>query len=213
MNRYQHIIWDWNGTLLNDVDLCVDVMNRMLLKRGMSGIDTIRYRDIFDFPVESYYRELGFDFAVDSFEGLAHEYCDEYDQRVLECSLQAGTLDILRTLSDTKIQQSILSACEQNSLLRVIEHHGLTPHFSDVVGQMNSYATGKILAGRTLVERSAISSSNTLLIGDTLHDLEVAKSLGATCVLIANGHHSRHRLSAGHEDVVDSLEGVLEYAV
>ena len=213
MSQYQHIIWDWNGTLLNDVDLCVDVMNRMLQKRGIAGIDVNRYREVFDFPVESYYRAIGFDFAVESFEDLAQEYCNEYDERVLECSLQGGVPQLLRALSDANIQQSILSACEQNALHTVIEHHQITPHFCEVVGQSNSYATGKIQAGRTLVERSAISSSNTLLVGDTLHDLEVAESLSTSCVLIANGHHSRHRLSLEHPNVVDSLEGVFAYLV
>lgn len=185
----------------------------MLLKRGMPGIDADRYRDIFDFPVESYYRTLGFDFAVESFEDLAHEYCDAYDQRVLECSLQCGVSQLLRAISAANIQQSILSACEHNALLAVVEHHRLAPYFSDVVGQSNNYATGKIEEGQALVERSAINSSNTLLVGDTLHDFEVAESLGVACVLVADGHHSRHRLSVQHEEVVDSLEDIFAYAV
>ncbi|GAI63219.1 unnamed protein product [marine sediment metagenome] len=79
--KHKHIIWDWNGTLINDVWLVVEIMNKMLKKRNLSKIDSKKYREIFDFPVTKYYSKLGFDFSNESFEKLTVEFISEYYQR------------------------------------------------------------------------------------------------------------------------------------
>ena len=213
MARYRHIIWDWNGTLLDDVDLCIDVINAMLRGRNLAEVDCSRYREIFDFPVIGYYRALGFDFDAESFEDLAHLYCDAYDNRVSECSLHADVATVLDRLSQSGSTQSILSSCEQAALHDAINRFGLAQQFAAVVGQSDRYAVGKEAAGRALLAGSQIPASQTLLIGDTLHDHEVARVLGIDCILVANGHHSRQRLEVVGDPVVDTLEQVIAHAI
>ena len=65
--RKNLIIWDWNGTLLSDVDACVKAMNIMLDKRKMGSIDIEFYKEKFTFPVKDYYVALGFDFNKESY--------------------------------------------------------------------------------------------------------------------------------------------------
>ena len=67
---YKHIIWDWNGTLLDDGWLFVDVMNTILKRRKMNTITLEKYREIFGFPVKNYYIKLGFDLEKEPFEDL-----------------------------------------------------------------------------------------------------------------------------------------------
>lgn len=212
MVQYQHIIWDWNGTLLNDIGLCVDVMNGLLRKRKMPEIDAKQYREIFDFPVESYYRALGFDFKLEPFEILANVYCENYDRRVPECSLHKGAIQALSQFAAAVPQQSILSSCEQVALNEAIERFGLMAQFSEIIGQSNRYAVGKAEAGKALISSSGVSAYQTVLIGDTQHDYEVAQLLGVDCILVANGHNSPRRLEAVGEVVLDSLEQVVAYA-
>ena len=76
--QYQHIIWDWNGTLLNDGWLFVDVMNSILLNRKMKTITLEKYRQIFGFPVKEYYINLGFDLEKEPFEICGLEFINEY---------------------------------------------------------------------------------------------------------------------------------------
>ena len=65
--RYNHIVWDWNGTLLDDLWLCLDAINSVLDSRGMNRVDEISYRKIFTFPVIDYYEQLGFNFKNENF--------------------------------------------------------------------------------------------------------------------------------------------------
>jgi len=76
--KYKRVIWDWNGTLINDVCLVVEIMNKMLKKRNLPRIDSKIYREIFDFPVTKYYLTLGFDFSKELFEELTDEFISEY---------------------------------------------------------------------------------------------------------------------------------------
>ena len=68
--KYNHIIWDWNGTLLNDVELCASIMNNLLRNESLSEISLEKYREIFTFPVEEYYKLAGHNFERNSFEIL-----------------------------------------------------------------------------------------------------------------------------------------------
>ena len=68
--NYKHIIWDWNGTLINDAWLFVDVMNKFLTQRKLKSINVNKYRDIFGFPIKKYYEKLGFNLSKEPFEKL-----------------------------------------------------------------------------------------------------------------------------------------------
>ncbi len=75
-----HILWDWNGTLLDDVDLCVFTMSEVLAKHGLKKIDKKPSRETFCFPVMKYYQSLGFDFenshAMESFSSVMVCSCE-----------------------------------------------------------------------------------------------------------------------------------------
>ncbi|MEJ2616368.1 MAG: hypothetical protein P8Z35_15535 [Ignavibacteriaceae bacterium] len=78
MRKYKHIIWDWNGTLFDDVELCHNIINGLLIRNEIEEISLQRYREIFDFPVKKYYKTAGLDFNKTSFEILGKQFMDEY---------------------------------------------------------------------------------------------------------------------------------------
>ena len=79
----KRIVWDWNGTLFDDVELCFHCINSVLTSHHCQPLpDVEAYRNVFGFPIEDYYRELGFDFSVTPFSQLAKEYMELYQTRV-----------------------------------------------------------------------------------------------------------------------------------
>ena len=206
--RYRHIIWDWNGTLLDDLDLCVDVMNGLLGRRGLPLLDRARYLRLFDFPVRTYYERLGFDFDRDSFETLSVEFISAYDARRWGCQLQSGAQTILGSLQSAGVTQSVLSAYRQETLQEIVGHFGLTPRFKRILGLANIYAHSKTELGRNWVAELGLPPGEILLIGDTLHDLDVAQAIGVDCVLVACGHHPEARLRSRTDRVLADLSGL-----
>lgn len=202
---YRHIIWDWNGTLIDDLDYCIGIMNVILRRRGLPELDRARYHAVFDFPVRDYYARLGFDPARDSFETLSVEFIDAYDARRLECPLQPGARRTLAAVQAAGLTQSILSAYRHETLLDVVGHFGLLPHFIHLAGLDNIYAHSKAELGWAQLAKLALPPREILLVGDTVHDLEVARELGVDCVLVAAGHHPAEKLRRHHPRVLASL--------
>ncbi|MCK5766856.1 MAG: HAD family hydrolase [Candidatus Atribacteria bacterium] len=209
INNYKHIIWDWNGTLVDDVWLVVEIMNKMLKKRHLPGIDSKKYREIFDFPVIKYYIKLGFDFSRESFEKLTVEFISEYYERFNECRLFNHTEEFLKKIRDLGISQSILSASKEDVLIEKIKYYGIEKNFCKIVGLENHYAESKIEKGKKWIVSLNLNPHEVLLIGDTVHDFIVSKHIGSDCQLIANGHNSRKKLEKLGACVVGSMQEML----
>ena len=207
--KYRHIIWDWNGTLLNDVWLCVDMMNRVLRENDLPEITTDEYKKVFDFPVKRYYEKLGFDFNKVSFEKVGTDFIRYYNERHYECELQPGAVEALAGLKKTGVGLSLLSAREESDLLLELKNREVFHFFDRVSGLNDHYADGKTENGKKLIRDLGLKHHEVVFIGDTLHDAEVADSIGADCILIARGHHNPERLVEAGVPVFDSIEQVL----
>ena len=205
----RHVIWDWNGTLLNDAWLCVEILNGMLKERNLPPVTEHIYREVFTFPVVNVYRTMGFDVSAVEFEKASYEYIEAYQARRSECQLQIGAADALSTFMRAGIGQSILSAYRQDMLDSIIREMGIEKYFQRLSGNTNIFAASKVEYGRTLVSDIGLPKGDIVMIGDTKHDYEVASELGIRCVLVSCGHCSRERLTVLGAPVVDSLDDLV----
>lgn len=194
MKKIKTIFWDWNGTLLNDVYECIEIINICLAKRSLKPLTLQEYLEKFEFPVKKYYENIGFDFSVESFESAGQEYIDAYSRRMFDCALHHGVENALEAARKTGARQFILSALNHDALLLCIERFRLGKFFDQVRGLSDSYAHSKIELGRHLLKDSACEKESAIMVGDTVHDFETAAAMGIDCVLLAAGHNSRKRL-------------------
>jgi phosphoglycolate phosphatase len=202
----KHVIWDWNGTLLDDMAHCISVMNAMLQESGLDRLDSERYRALFDFPVRRYYERLGFEAHNPAWERLAARFIRDYDEGVRGCALHSGAARALEQLSARGVDNIILSAARRHSIEALLDHFGIRQWLAQVLGLSDHYAESKTHLGIQWIERSRATLGDTLLVGDTTHDYEVAQAMGIPCVLVAYGHHGRDKLSKCGCPVVDSIE-------
>jgi phosphoglycolate phosphatase len=208
INNYNTIIWDWNGTLLDDAWLGVAIMDNMLKSRNLAGLSLEKYREIFDFPVKDYYSKLGLDFSVEPFEKLGNEFIERYDSLRFECKLRNSARELLEKFNTLGKRQFILSARNHKQLDEEIEFHGIQHYFEHFSGLNDNYANGKLEMGLKFIELQGIDTNKAVLIGDTLHDFEVAQALGIDCVLVEGGHQSVRKLKKSDAQVVIGLEEI-----
>ena len=203
-DEIQHVVWDWNGTLLDDTLACVNAINTMLTQREAARIDMAHYRETFGFPVIDFYRRINFPLEGEDWDSLAREFHGLFlaDPTM---RLQDGARDVLAHLRRRGIQQSILSASEQGILTHMLTGFGIHGYFTEVFGVDNMHGVSKMDLGRSLLQKLALPPGRMLLIGDTLHDAEVAQTLGLRCVLVAQGHQSVPRLEQAGVTVFGSL--------
>lgn len=201
MQQVNYVIWDWNGTLLDDVDVCVQVMNSILTERGIPCLDKKIYREIFSFPVIDYYRKAGLDLTQEPFERLAHIYIDRYQRESAACGLYKEATSVLASLRNRAIRQVVLSATKADQLTVQMAPYEISGFFDELLGLDSIYAISKIDVGVNWVTTRHINPAGVVLIGDTVHDYEVASRLGCRCVLVAQGHQSHAVLCSPHVTV------------
>lgn len=203
--EYTYIIWDWNGTLLDDVDANLLTAEAMLARRSLPPIEKVeRYRKLFSFPVADFYRSVGFDLDSESFDVMAEEYVSEYISHSGLSRLFDDVPRTLRTLYDSGIKMSVLSATEHVRLAGEVASYGIAEYFEHILGVGDNLGKSKIELGRSFTY--SISDERVLFVGDCVHDAEVAKCCGADCVLVSRGHMDRERLEATEACVLNNLD-------
>lgn len=206
LEPFKHIIWDWNGTLLDDTYLCVEIINEILKAEKIPLVDTTQYRETFTFPVRHYYDRIGLNKSEKSFETLSEVYIKQYGERWNRCQLHDGANECLEMIRRAGISQSVLSASEQNTLEQAIAHYQILNYFRGLIGQQDYYARGKLEAGQAWIQELNWQPPEILLIGDTLHDYEVAQQLGLQCILVSFGHQSESVLKAAGLPLITTMQ-------
>ena len=206
MSDYSHILWDFNGTILDDARAAMECMNVLLRRRNKPPIKDIEtYREVFCFPVTEYYKKVGFDFEKENIDTVINEWLEQYLISVKKAPLCEGVPETLELFKRQGKKQLILSASEKNIILNLLPVLGVDKYFDEVLGLDNFSADSKERIALLWMKRE--SPEKVLLIGDTAHDYRVARSIGADCVLIASGHESRKKLQAYGAPVFDTLKG------
>ncbi|MES2769837.1 MAG: HAD hydrolase-like protein [Bdellovibrionota bacterium] len=204
VSSYEHVIWDWNGTLLDDLDIAVDALGALLDEHNIPRVTNDQYKNVFRFPVMEYYKDVGFDLEKVSFDYLCDRFVQEYNhKRAHLAQLFEGTPDILTAIKNQKMQ-SILSAGQQGHLNDITKFLNIDHLFDNIFGLGDFYAASKIERGRQLLEVSGKDLSKTIMIGDTDHDHAVGKNLGIDILLIADGHQNYDKLKSIHHNVIES---------
>ena len=210
--RPKLLVWDWNGTLLDDMELTYEIENMMLRERGMVQIPSREfYLTNFGFPIIDYYIKLGYDFSIYPYEELAKEFHRLYTAMYKKCALREGAVDTLLAVQALGIPQTILSASNQRRLIEQTDYYGVSTYFGEMLGLQDDYAHSKVDRAKAYIENRNIDPSDVLFIGDTNHDYEVAREIGGKCILLTGGHQGRDVLGRCGVPVLGSLNEVLYY--
>ena len=222
-----YILWDWNGTLLDDTEAALATLNEMIAVRGGQPIGMEFYRDHFAFPVRPFYDKIGIIARnEDEWNGIAHEYHEVYGRQPKKLNPLAVTA--LEMAKEAGCRQSIVSALRQDLLEADMARNGVTKYFERICGSDNLDGASKLNRARDLLAELSVPHSpfpiprspfpvphsplpvpRFVLIGDALHDKEVADALGIDCILCAQGSHAAWRLRAvapTGDTLVDALK-------
>lgn len=207
--KYSYVLWDFNGTIVNDVEICLDIVNELLAEKGMDKISLETYRNVFTFPVIEYYKRVGLISDESEFEEMAHKWMNRYYEREKDSTLHENIISTLDKIKGMGIHQGVLSASRIDQLTRMLEQFGVQDYMEDILGISDIYAASKVNIGLDFIDQHGLSKSAFVMLGDTLHDYEVAKEMGIDCILIAQGHQSFEVLQQSGVRVVESCEDVL----
>lgn len=209
--QIQHIVWDWNGTLLNDNDAVLAAVNGICAEFGRQPVTLGEWRGMFRRPIQASYEELlERELSRDEWAALDRIYHDAYRQLLRTCGLADGVIEALRAWRSTGCSQSLLSMWFHDELVPLITEFGLLEFFTRVDGLQHKVGGGS--KAEHLVrhlEATGFEPAEVAVIGDVTDDAEAAARVGAQCVLVSTGMASRRALEATGVSVVDSIPEAL----
>ena len=198
------IFWDWNGTLVDDVDTVVQVNNQVFARHGYPPTTAEAYRRLFRFPVIEYYRDLGV--TDEDFPTIAKEWNQGFVAAFHQVPLKKDVAETVRRFHEAGFSQVIISASQQDQLrAQVKQFPELEGVFEEVLGLSNVYSVSKVQLAQDYLARSGVNPADALFIGDTTHDAEVAAAIGCPCRLISGGHQQDSVLATAGAPVLPCL--------
>ena len=205
--KYDYLVLDFNGTIIDDVDLCLNILNHLLEERNYKKVSLEEYKHIFTFPIKNYYINAGFDLKKYSFTSISNEFISLYQKASLNCKLYEGINELIDKCNNNRIKVVLLSASQIDNLKEQTDHFGLSEKFEAILGTSTIEAASKVESGKNYFKDK--QDKKILFVGDTTHDAEVASAIGADALLITHGHQARDiLLKANPLKVIDSFKEV-----
>ncbi|MGI6360475.1 MAG: large conductance mechanosensitive channel protein MscL [Acholeplasmatales bacterium] len=205
----KYVIWDFNGTIIDDKELSLNLLNEILEKQGKNPVDEDTYLELFGFPIKKYYLKAGVTFERESFDEIAKWYIAKYQPLSLNLKLHDGVVEALIILRKMGIKNICLSASLQENLEEQLRHFGIYDYFDYVIGIDNIKAEGKDKVGANFLKEYKINPYECLYIGDTIYDYDVAKKMKVRSVLFSGGHQSRERLIKRTKNIIDNIYDII----
>ena len=208
----KYVVWDWNGTLLDDVLISIECMNVLLRQYKLKELmNKEEYRNRFCFPVEQYYQNLGFYFSAIPFTVLANEFMGLYRMKSKQCNLNNGVIEVIDIIRYNGLKQIVLSASNKNILAEQVAESGISLYFDKILGIEDNYAKTKIEVAKKWKNENSILGTDIVMVGDTYHDYEVSETLGCSCILYSSGHQRINTDIYHGAKVAAKFENILDY--
>ena len=209
--KFKHVIWDWNGTIVDDSNLCVEIVNEILKNYNLKIVSHDFYLKNFNFPVKNYYKLLGLPVDDSNYKVISEYFIKQYRSRFHNCKLQNGIQKILHVFKASGISQSVLSASSQEDLSNYIDFYNLRDYFSFITGVKDTQANGKQKIAISHLKNINFNINEVILIGDTVHDKYVADIMGIPCLLINFGHNSIDSLKICKCSIIESYFELIKF--
>ncbi|HEX5118965.1 MAG TPA: HAD family hydrolase [Pseudonocardiaceae bacterium] len=207
----RHVVWDWNGTILDDNDAAVAAVNAVCAAYGRAPVDLEHWRSIYRRPIQDCYADLfGRAISAEDWADIDRRYHDAYRALLATTRLSPGIPDELRRWRAAGGTQSLLSMWFHDELVPMVSEHGLAELFLRVDGLRTAVGGhGKTDHLREHLAALDLDPADVLLVGDVLDDAVAAEAVGTRCVLVATGMSGPATLRASGVPVVDSVAEAL----
>ncbi len=205
------IIFDFNGTLLDDFDVTYNIEKNIFKSLGYKGFSKKRCKDTFINPINKYYDALGLNSKDYDYKKMNNDFFNEYlKRRKEESHLFKNEKEVLCELKARGFKLYILSATEINLLKEQLEYLKIKDLFTDFIASNDSESKSKIEYGKEFVNKHNLNKDNCVLIGDTLHDYECAEEFNIDSIMFLKGHNSKKKLKTLNKKMVKNYKEILK---
>lgn len=194
--RFDLIIFDWDGTLMDSAALIVDSVQAAARDLGLAVPSDERARHIIGLGLVDALRYAMPELQPERYQEAAERYREHYLARDHQLALFAGAEDLVAELSRAEHLLAVATGKSRAGLDRALADSGLGAYFraSRCADECHSKPHPQML--EELMTEFGVVPDATLMIGDTTHDLQMAKNAGVAALAVCYGAHPRDLLEA-----------------
>lgn len=197
----KNVIFDWSGTLIDDVVFTYSAAMKVFEKIGLENITLEKFKEEFTLPYMDFYKK----FKEDADKEIIDEWFDKEMNLINKSKLFPETKEVLRFLKERRIKMIILSSYLQKSLEKEVKDNDLRNFFLDINGSVYD----KIEAIPNIMQKNNFKPDETVYIGDIAYDVDVGKKAKVITVAVSQGYQSKEKLFEKNPDfLIENLEGL-----
>lgn len=188
---YELIVFDWDGTLMDSAAMIVASVQAAARDLGLAPPSEERARHIIGLGLVEALRHALPDLPEAHYPALVARYRHHYLSRDHELTLFSGAAELVRELAERGYRLGVATGKSRVGLNRALAQTGLAAYFhaSRCADECHSKPHPQMLL--ELMETFGVGPAQTLMIGDTTHDLQMAENAGVSAVAVSYGAHPR----------------------
>lgn len=205
------IVYDWNGTLLDDSHLALESFNRTFECFGHKRVSLEKFREIYVYP-NTFFGEIGFgeEEIENHFPEMMQKIVDFYSEVAHKAQLRDGAKQLLVKMKGAGVRQIILSNSVMSDIIEQLARLGIGEIFDAVLAHKSADDHAARKEKKDLLvdymKENNLNPTRMISVGDAVGELIFSKNLGVGCVAITGGIMSESRLRAvGPDHVIHSL--------
>lgn len=206
LGKYQVIIWDWNGTLLNDIWLVMETVNDLLQKSGKQHLSVAEFKANFEYPITKFLSNLGFPNDPETLNMLYHKFIEKYEMNVSDSSLMPHGMEVVKNFYSAGVKQILMSMRRKKQVLREAKGFGVFPFMHQVIANKSDLEYDKFEMLNRFLKYNPLETENVLCVGDTIYDWQVANHFGIDCVLLSGGYQDLTQYADKKIHIIQSLK-------
>lgn len=209
MKNYELIVFDWDGTLMDSTAAIVRAMRAASRDLGLPEPTDLRARQVIGLGLVEALSVAVPELAPQRYEEMADRYRFHYLSQDEEIVLFGGVLALIERLAREGHLLAVATGKSRRGLERALDQTGLRPWFdaSRCVDECFSKPHPQML--EELMAELGVAPERTLMIGDTSHDLRMARNAGVGALGVSYGAHSAaHLAEQGPLACLESVEAL-----
>lgn len=192
---FRNLIFDWSGTLCNDIDLTLEATNYVLSRYGAAPLTKDRFREEFQLPYPDYY---AWKLPQAKLDDLENHYRQAFDHSGAAVTLLPHAREFMEFCAALGIRCFALTSMDPKAFDEQARSLGIMPFFEHV----HSGIHNKEQHIPHLMRMHGLAPEETAFIGDMQHDINAAHCVGITGIGVLTGYNNARQLSSSEPELM-----------
>lgn len=200
---FRNFIFDWSGTLVDDLGPVIEATNAVLTPYGIPAFDRESFRRAFRLPYREFYQDLLPDVPLDVLEA---QFRPAFDAAITPVTILPHAREKLDWCRNLGIRTFVCTSMDSTAFRKQLVDLDLTGHFEATYASVPD----KREVIHRILETHRLDPSETAFVGDMTHDIDTARHGGLASIAVLTGYQHAEVLATAKPDVTVPDLGVLK---